>query len=209
MSDITRAKRRDARLRRGPGRPAGVRNGSAETRDEILRVARRLFAEATFDSVSVRQVAAEAGVAPAMISHYFGSKDELMSACLKQSIEAAVPAMRAAQRREDARAEAIARVYFTLWEHDELGEFLRLVVTQAGHHPDAQNAMRTFLGDHVGRAMAMPDGGVPVSLAASALLGVATTRYVHRLEPLASLPLDDLISGVAKMIEPTLPGTLP
>lgn len=53
-------------------RPAGV-----ATRDAIAEAARRLFAEKAYDAVSVRAIAAEAGVDPALVIRHFGSKELL------------------------------------------------------------------------------------------------------------------------------------
>ena len=53
---------------------------SADGRTRLLRVAMRLFAGQGFDSVTVRTIAAEAGVSPGLIKHHFGSKDGLRDA---------------------------------------------------------------------------------------------------------------------------------
>ena len=52
------------------------------TRLRIRAAAGVLFADRGIGSVSVRQIAAEAGVSLAMIHHYFGSKDALYRACV-------------------------------------------------------------------------------------------------------------------------------
>jgi AcrR family transcriptional regulator len=52
------------------------RTARAVIRDEALR----LFAERGPDAVSVRQIAAAAGVSPALVIHHFGSKDGLRDA---------------------------------------------------------------------------------------------------------------------------------
>jgi TetR/AcrR family transcriptional regulator len=45
--------------------------------DVLLRSARQTFAKQGFAASSVREIARNAGVDPALISHHFGSKDEL------------------------------------------------------------------------------------------------------------------------------------
>jgi AcrR family transcriptional regulator len=50
---------------------------------QIIETAERLFAERGFDGTSVRDIAHEAGVNIAMISYYFGSKENLMEALLE------------------------------------------------------------------------------------------------------------------------------
>jgi AcrR family transcriptional regulator len=53
-------------------------------RAEILAVARKLFGAGGYSTVSVSDIAAEAGVARALVSHYFGSKRELYLAVVRQ-----------------------------------------------------------------------------------------------------------------------------
>lgn len=54
-----------------------------DKRQQLLEVAEQLFAKNGFEAVSVRQLAAEAGVNLAMVSYYFGSKDGLFEELLK------------------------------------------------------------------------------------------------------------------------------
>jgi len=48
-----------------------------ERRDQIVRVAARLFGERPYSEVSVSDIAGEAGIARGLLHHYFGSKREL------------------------------------------------------------------------------------------------------------------------------------
>lgn len=52
------------------------------TREQMLRVAERLFSLHGFEAVSIRQIVDEAGVNIAMVKYYFGSKDGLFEALL-------------------------------------------------------------------------------------------------------------------------------
>jgi TetR/AcrR family transcriptional regulator, repressor for neighboring sulfatase len=58
------------------------RGDSAVTRQAILAAARELFAAHGVDGVSVRQVAAKAGVNHALVHRYFGAKDDMVAAIL-------------------------------------------------------------------------------------------------------------------------------
>jgi AcrR family transcriptional regulator len=58
------------------------RGDSAVTRQVILAAARELFAAHGVDGVSVRQIAAGAGVNHALVHRYFGTKDEMVAAIL-------------------------------------------------------------------------------------------------------------------------------
>jgi AcrR family transcriptional regulator len=68
-----------------PGRPpaaSGAPHGGDEVRASLLAAATRLFAELGPSRVSIRQIAAEAGVNHGLVHYYFGSKDGLLSAVL-------------------------------------------------------------------------------------------------------------------------------
>jgi AcrR family transcriptional regulator len=64
------------------------RGDSAVTRQVILAAARELFAAHGVDGVSVRKIAAEAGVNHALVHRYFGTKDEMVAAILLAEGEA-------------------------------------------------------------------------------------------------------------------------
>ena len=63
--------------------PRGRRPGAPDTRAEILASARALFADRGFGRTTIRAVAADAGVDPALVHHYFGTKDDLFVAALQ------------------------------------------------------------------------------------------------------------------------------
>jgi AcrR family transcriptional regulator len=69
--------------RRRRGRPAGT----SDTRDRILASARELFARNGIRNTSIRAVAAAAGVASALVHHYFGTKEKLFAAAVHIAID--------------------------------------------------------------------------------------------------------------------------
>lgn len=68
-------------LRRGPGRPAGARTRAG--RSALLRGARELMREKGLPRITAREVAARAGVQPALVNYYFGSKAGLLRAVVE------------------------------------------------------------------------------------------------------------------------------
>ena len=59
--------------KRRPGRPAG----GTQTREQIAAAARGQFAGLGYERTTIRGVAKEAGVDPALVHHFFGSKQRL------------------------------------------------------------------------------------------------------------------------------------
>src|SRR5712691_2513239 len=65
--------------RRGPGRRAG----ESRTRESILDAARRRFGEQGYDGATIRGIAADAGVNPALVHHFDGTKERLFAAAMR------------------------------------------------------------------------------------------------------------------------------
>nr|WP_231928624.1 TetR/AcrR family transcriptional regulator [Micromonospora echinaurantiaca] len=83
--------------RRRPGRPR--REETRPTRELVLTVATRLFAERGFDAVGLRDVAAAAGVDVATVSHHTGTKAQLYDACFARVFAAERQVLEAAAER--------------------------------------------------------------------------------------------------------------
>ncbi|MGZ4460469.1 MAG: TetR/AcrR family transcriptional regulator, partial [Nocardioidaceae bacterium] len=95
----------------------GRRPGSPDTRAAILDAARGLFASGGFSGTSVRAVAAKAGVDPALVHHYFGTKEDLFVAALALPIDLRdVLAGVAASGEPEQVAERLLRVFFSVWD---------------------------------------------------------------------------------------------
>ena len=61
-----------------------------QTRTAILEAAQRLFSSRGYSETGVRDIAAEAGVNPALISRYFGSKLQLFETALENTLGVSV-----------------------------------------------------------------------------------------------------------------------
>ena len=115
------------------GRRTGRRPGSADTRGRILDAARVAFGERGYDGASVRQIAADAGVDPALVHHYFGPKQRLFVAAMTFPVDPAV---------------ALPRL-LAAGPSEELGErFVRFVVDPVGpaRRPAARCGCRAIRG---------------------------------------------------------------
>src|SRR3979409_326613 len=73
-------------------------------RQEILDAAQRVFAAAQPDQVGLKEVAREAGVSHALITHYFGTYAGLLEAALERRINAMRAGVTARLRAPAARA---------------------------------------------------------------------------------------------------------
>lgn len=127
-------------------RPGGRRPGNSETRQAILSTARESFARYGYAGTTIRAVATAAEVDPALVMHFFKTKDELFAACLSFPPDV-LARMPAAFEGDPARiGERLTRTYFSLWEEPETGMALRAMLSSAVSHESAAQLLRGFLG---------------------------------------------------------------
>jgi AcrR family transcriptional regulator len=182
----------------------GRRPGVSTSRARILEIARRRFAEAGYDATSMRAIAAEAGVDPSVVVHFFGSKDGLFRAAVGWPFDpAGLPAEVEASGGGDIGL-GLARTFLGHWDHPDRGPALLAMLRSAMSHPTSALLLREFLGRqlfaNVPSGLRGPDAGLRVNLAASQLIGVAVLRYGLRVEPIASQHIDELVAWLAPTI---------
>ena len=181
----------------------GPRTEGASTREDILEAARGTFSEVGYDRATIRKIATAAKVDPALVIHYFGNKEELFAAAVKLPMAPEQAFEHIFKGPPDEIGLRLARLFFGIWEipetRDALIGQLRMAFTI-----DRPPPMRDFLADailkRVERGVELPDARLRTELAASHLVGVAVIRYVLRLEPLATTPIDRLIEEVGPRI---------
>jgi AcrR family transcriptional regulator len=189
---------------------SGRRPGASGTREAILVAARARFAEVGYDRATIRAIAVQAGVDPALVIHFFGSKQQLFLAAIELTINPAeaIPAM--LEDGLDGLGERLARFYLDMWEGPETRNGVAGILRSAFSHEDAAALLRRFLGSEVfGRLAAeLPGDDAPlrVELAGSHLIGLAIARYVVEVEPLASANPEAVIAAVGPTIQRYLTG---
>jgi AcrR family transcriptional regulator len=184
--------------------PIGRRPGNNDTRKVLLDTARDRFAEGGYDNTSVRDIAAAAGVDPAMIRHYFGSKAELFRATMGWPFDPADIIAKIFTGDRRAVGERLTRVFFELWEHPQSRSPLMAILRGAATHDESAVLVRQFITGQVYPQIAAvlggPDAELRVDLAMGQLLGIAYLRHILEIEPIASQPVDEIIARVAPVI---------
>jgi AcrR family transcriptional regulator len=197
---------------RRPGRPRREGDGP-DTRDAILAAARDEFAAKGFDAASMRAVARGAEVDPALVYHYFGSKEGLMLAALALPIDPREVVPRMLAEGLEGLPERIAQLFVTIWESEETRTPLLAMVRSATTSENAADLLRSgwarMIIEPVATALGTPDARLRAEMVASQLLGLAMTRYVIRIEPLASAAAADVVPRLATTIRAALAGLDP
>ncbi|MDN0197987.1 TetR family transcriptional regulator [Streptomyces sp. S.PNR 29] len=207
MSDATAPGTSPASRRRG--RPP--RTESGDTRDRILTAAREEFSERGYEKTSVRGIAKAAGVDPALVHHYFGTKEQVFEAAVEVAF---APVLRARdtvlEGPPDDVGERLTRMIIGLWENPVTRTPLLAIVRSAVNNEAAAAVFRRLLSTQVLRRIAdrldLPDAELRTELAAAQLVGIAMIRYVIRVEPLASADPEQIIARVAPVVQGHLTG---
>ncbi|MEV4755561.1 TetR family transcriptional regulator [Micromonospora sp. NPDC049559] len=195
-------------------RRSGRRPGNPDTREAILAAAREAFAERGFDGASIRSIATGAGVDPALVHHYFGTKDQLFLATIDAPFDPREMLPQVFAEGPDRVGERLIRLFLGVWD-SPFGTAGVALLRSAVSNEWTARLMREFLVTQIlRRAMSqleLPPDEAPLrtSLVASQLLGLAMARYVLRLEPLASAPAETVVATVGPTVQRYLTGALP
>ncbi len=198
---------------RGPG-ARGRRPGGPDTRGEILAAARSSFADRGFDRTTIRGVAGEAGVDPALVHHYFGSKEDLFLAALEIPVDPRSLIPQVFVPGLDGVGERLLRMFLGVWDEPENNESLRAFVRTAFVVDQTAELLRNGIARIVLRAVIpqlapVGDAELRATLVASQLAGLIMARYVLRIEPLASLPAESVVAWMAPNIQRYVNGPAP
>jgi len=204
-------------------RRLGRRGGDSRTREAILDAARRSFADHGYDTTTIRAVAAAADVNPALVHHFFGTKEGLFAAAMNLPVrpsEMLAGALDAARDRfGDAfpahLGEILIGTMLRAWDLPEVrtafvGLLRSAATTEQGGTMLREFVTSTILASLV-RAAGLRDdaeGRYRAALVASQVVGLGFTRYLLRLEPIASAPVEDLVAAIGPAAQRYLTGDL-
>lgn len=191
-------------MNRGRGRPAD----DVDRRGAILEAARARFAAHGFAGASMRAIARDAGVDPSLVSHYFGSKEQLLVATMQLPINPVEKIAGVAAGGPDGLAERLLRTFLTAWDdhRDTFSTLIRTTLSGGADHPPMLELARGVLIGTLLETIPGDDRELRATLIASQLIGMATARYVARLEPLASASVDDVVRLYAPAMQSVIDG---
>ncbi|MGV0814864.1 TetR family transcriptional regulator [Mycolicibacterium boenickei] len=195
--------------RKRPGRPAGP----SDKRERILTSARELFARNGIDKTSIRAIAAAAGVDPALVHHYFGTKTQLFAAAIHIPIDPMTVIGKLKEVPVEEIGHTLPSILLPLWD-SEIGKGFVATLRSILAGNDV-SLVRSFLQEiivgEIGPRVDNPTGSarIRIQFVASQLVGVAMARYILELEPFASLPTDQIVETIAPTLQRYLTGDLP
>lgn len=190
----------------------GRRPGAPDTRAAILTAARERFAAHGYAGTSVRAVASDAGVDPALVHHYFGSKDDLFLEALEVKVDPRQAMAPVIEGGVDGAGERLMRIFVAVWGDEEarlpLLALVRGIVDPGGQQLLRDGFQKMVFGP-LGVALGLDQPERRMAHVGSQLVGLVVTRYVLAIEPLASMPPEQVVATYAPVIQGYLSGPLP
>ncbi|MGO9760229.1 MAG: TetR family transcriptional regulator [Solirubrobacteraceae bacterium] len=192
----------DGSSKEGSRRPKG---DPGVTRERIERAARASFAERGWAGTSLRGIARDVGVDAALVHYYFSSKEALLDAVTTPPPEWLESIRRTNSAPPRGRGEAVARNLVWTWSQPEIRDVLSSILQTAAHEARTREKLRQLVTLSLLPAIAAKldddERLVRASMISSQLVGVAMLRYILHVEPLASLPDEDLVALLAPTIQ--------
>jgi AcrR family transcriptional regulator len=201
---------------RAGGRRAGRPAGSPPNREAILASAWRVFGERGYDGATIRAIAADAGVDPALIHHYFGTKDRLLLMTMQNAapVEGWIESLTARGVTDDL-GERLIRMAFDAYEvvYRPVWAALLGLLRSASSDGDAAHVVRERFGagglSRMMEALGLSQPRLRATLVATEIVGLMLARFVLRLEPVASADLDTIVAWYAPTVQRYLTAPLP
>lgn len=192
-----------------------VVRSSARTRAAVLEAAQRRFASQGYAATTVRAVAKDADIDPALVMRHFGSKEGLFAAATE--VDLSLGSL--GDVADDQVGAALARRFLEVWESGPSAPAVRVLLTCALAGSEPAERIRDIFGAQVlpaverfqrqGRSRAARrEAEERAVLLASQVLGFALARYVLRLEPAASMSADRVVGVLGPALQAHLTGPL-
>jgi AcrR family transcriptional regulator len=160
-----------------------------------------VFAACGYEGATVRAIAAEARVAPAMLIRYFGSKEGVFAAAVDFQLD--LPDLSAAPPA--TLGPALVGHFLDRWESPERqGDLAALLKASVAHEAARERMTRLFSEQLVARLqtiMQPEDARLCAGLVASQMLGLAFCRYVLLLEPVVAMPKSLIVRTVGRTLQ--------
>lgn len=181
----------------------GRRPGSSGTRAAIVDAARRLFGEKGYEGATIRGIAREAGVDPALVHHFFGGKESVFVAAMQFPFEPSARLPGVLEGPPDELGERVVRFFLSVLDDPAGRDSFLVILRSATTHETAAAALREFVTEALVSRVAGTSGAprFRVEAAAAQLVGLAFLRHVMRVEPLASADEETIVATVAPTVQ--------
>lgn len=185
---------------RGPAAKRGA------IRARIVQAAITQFGQHGYEGATIRKIANEAGCDPALVNYYFGSKQHLFRQCFNLPLDPVQDVLSLLTPGPDGAGERLVRYALTLYDEKVTSEIVQALMRALITDASTGQRFREYIHDSVLVPIresldSGPQLAEQIELSMAILHGVATMRYLVKLEPLASMPRDRLVEELAPIIQ--------
>ena len=196
----------------------------------VLQAARLAFASRGYASTTMKGVAAAAGVAPGVVKSLYDNKERLFAAAMRLPFDPAQAVPELIAPGLDGMGDRLVRMVLTLMGDQQVRDDLaRMLASDTATNVSVSAARAAMPGqdssaaleqlrfvseylqatvvDRVVAAVGVPDARMRVAVISSYLVGIAATRYLLRIEPLASATDDEVVALVGPTVQALLDPT--
>jgi AcrR family transcriptional regulator len=175
---------------------------SQPTRDRILQAARLIFGRDGYDHATIRAIAAEAKINPAMVMRYYVNKESLFAAATQFGVNpeafASVPMNRL--------GEALVRYMVDSWENPDTGPTRRAVLlTALSNEAVRTKYIHQLQGQYITallkQAASSKRAQEAIALMRTQILGMMMTRYILRVPTMTAIPQETLIREIGRVLQ--------
>ncbi|MDL5157492.1 TetR/AcrR family transcriptional regulator [Actinomycetospora termitidis] len=186
-------------------RAAGRRPGDSGTREAILAAARARFTEQGFRETTMRSVAAAADVDPALVHHFFGSKEGLFATAMAFPFNPADMVAGLLAQGVDGLGERLVRTLLVTFARLGPANPMIALLRSAVGHPPAAQMLREFLTgavlDPVASAVRADRPRLRAELCASQVVGILVAREVVELPELRAADTATLVAAYGPTLQ--------
>lgn len=182
----------------------------------VLEAARAIFRSRGYASTTMHAVAVAANVAPGVVTSLYRNRDALLAAALDLPFDPASAIPRIIAPGLDGMGERLVRLALVVMDDPHVrrdgpaaSAGVQSVVGSAERIVALIDVLQSNVVDTIAVAMGVPDARMRAALVSSTLAGLATTRVVLKLEPLASADEETVVSVFAPIIQRALDPTIP
>jgi AcrR family transcriptional regulator len=195
-------------------RRSGRRSGDSGTKEAILAAARARFGEVGYDRATIRDIAAAAGVDPALVHHFYGAKERLFAAVMQLPVtpgdvlDAVLAA--GAPPPGDGLGEHVVRTVLGIWDVAEIRSTFLALLRTATTSDQAAAMLREFVTENILSRVAQlvpedvaggGDAEFRAALVGSQVIGLGLARYVLSLESLARADTGKLAAAIGPALD--------
>jgi AcrR family transcriptional regulator len=189
--------------KRRRGRPSA--GEAVDRRDQIVAAAADEFSELGYDAATMRSIATRAGVDPALLHHYFGTKSDLFGAAVRAPMRPDLELPRILSGPRHEIGESVVRYLLITLDDPKVRKRAIMLVRAGVGNKLTTPLFAAFLQREVLARMVelvdAPDAELRASLVASQIAGLVVGRYILQLPGLATAEIDDLVSRVGPVLQ--------